>query len=379
MTANLLTRVRHRPQRVATAKTGKTYLVTGGHGMLGSHVVEALLARGEHHVRIFDLVPSPLFEDEVRRGIVTFFQGDLCSRAAIERACKGVDAVFHTAASVNYWADLAFEHDPIHAVNVIGTRNVVDACEATSVRQLIATSSTSVVVTHDILQRPLALADESTPLATAPFLCHYISTKGVAEQTVLAADGRGVLHTAALRPGGMYGPRDQLLTTGIAAGKPGIGTLSNTVDHVYVENVVHAMLLLELQLVPGSPVCGKPYFITNYSPATGSESYIDFNTRFAACFGQRFRLLPERVPRTLAAISQATVQVSGGRAGRYLGELAKLRPATLTLARATFYFSHRRAEADFGYAPLYTADEGMARTAMHLRGATRDRGRGSRP
>jgi nucleoside-diphosphate-sugar epimerase len=366
---NLVAQVRYRPQRVATAKTGKTYLVTGGHGMLGSHLVEALLARGEDHVRIFDLVSSPLFEDEARRGVVTFHQGDLCSRAAIEQACRGVDAVFHTAASVNYWADLAFEHAPIHAVNVIGTRNVVEACEATGVRQLVMTSSTSVVVPHDVLDRPLALADESTPLATAPFLCHYIGTKGLAEQTVLAADGRGGLRTAALRPGGMYGPRDQLITAGIAAGKPGIGALSNVVDHVYVENVVHAMLLLEPRLVPGSPVCGQPYFITNYAPATGSESYMDFNTKFAACFGQKFRVLPERVPRTLASIAQATMRASGGRAERYLGQLAKLRPATLTLARATFYFSHRRAEADFGYAPLYTAEEGMARTVRDLRGA----------
>jgi nucleoside-diphosphate-sugar epimerase len=360
---------RYRPQRVATAKTGKTYLVTGGHGMLGSHVVEALLARGEDHVRIFDIMPSPLFADEVRRGVVTFYQGDLRSPAAIEAACRGVDAVFHTAASVNYWADLAFEHEPIHAVNVTGTRNVVEACAATGVRQLVTTSSTSVVVSHDVLQRPLALVDESTPLATAPFLCHYISTKGLAEQTVLAANGRGELCTAALRPGGMYGPRDQLITAGIAAGKPGIGTLSNVVDHIYVENVVHAMLLLEPRLVPGSPVCGQPYFITNYSPATGSESYLEFNKKFAACFGQQFRLLPERVPRTLASITQSTMRASNGRAERYLGQLAKLRPATVTLARATFYFSHRRAEADFGYAPLYTADEGREQTAMQLRGA----------
>jgi nucleoside-diphosphate-sugar epimerase len=360
---------RHRPQQVATTKTGKTYLVTGGHGMLGSHVVEALLARGEDHVRIFDIVPSPLFEDEVRRGIVSFHQGDLRSRAAIEHACRGVDTVFHTAASVNYWADLEFEHAPIHAVNVIGTRNVVEACEATGVRQLVTTSSTSVVVPHDVLQRPLALVDESTPLATAPFLCHYISTKGLAEQTVLAANGRGVLCTAALRPGGMYGPRDQLITAAIASGKPGIGTLSNVVDHIYVENVVHAMLLLEPRLVPGSPVCGQPYFITNYPPATGSENYLEFNTKFAACFGHRFRLLPERVPRTLASIAQSAVRASGGRAEPYLGQLAKLRPASVTLARATFYFSHRRAEADFGYAPLYTSTEGMERSALHLRGA----------
>lgn len=359
---------RHRPSRVATSRTGKTYLVTGGHGMLGSHLVEALLARGEDRVRIFDLAPSPLFDDEVRRGVITFHRGDLRARQAIEAACEGVNVVFHTAASVNYWSDLPFERDAIHAVNVTGTENVVAACVSAGVRQLVATSSTSVVVPRDVEQRPLALADERAPLATAPFLCHYISTKGLAERAVLAADGRGGLSTAALRPGGMYGPRDQLITAAIAAGAPGIGTRTNVVDHIYVENVAHAFLLLEARLVPGAPVCGQAYFVTNYPPSTGSDTYFDFNVKFAACFGRRFFLLPPAVPSTLARAAQTAVRASGGGADRYLGELRKLRPASVALGRATFYFSHRRAEADFGYAPLYTAEEGMALTARHVRG-----------
>jgi nucleoside-diphosphate-sugar epimerase len=353
---------------VATARTGKTYLVTGGHGMLGSHLVEALLARGEDHVRIFDVAPSPLFDEEVRRGAVTFHRGDLRAHGAIEEACRGVDAVFHTAASVNYWADLPFERDAIHAVNVTGTENVVAACAAAGVRQLVTTSSTSVVVPHDVEQRPLALADERAPLATAPFLNHYIDTKGLAERAVLAADGRGGLCTAALRPGGMYGPREGTITAAIAAGTPGIGTPTNVVDHIYVENVAHALLLVEARLAPGAPVCGQAYFVTNYPPSTGSDSYVAFNTKFAARFGRRFRLLPAAVPAALARAAQAAVRASRGGAQRYLGDLGKLRPASVALARATFYFSHRRAERDFGYAPLYSADEAMELTARYVRG-----------
>jgi hypothetical protein len=71
---------------------------------------------------------------------------------------------------------------------------------------------------------------------------------------------------------------------------------------------------------------------------------------------------------TVTRAAQAAVRASRGAADRYLGELRKLRPASLAIARATFYFSHRRAEADFGYAPLYTADEGMALTVRHVRG-----------
>jgi nucleoside-diphosphate-sugar epimerase len=356
---------RHRPTRCPTKKTSKTYLVTGGHGMLGSHIVEALLARGEDRVHIFDHAPSPLFEEEARQGRVTFHRGDLRDRVRISEVCRGVDTVFHTAASVNYWADLPFELGPIHAVNVTGTENVVEACVAGGVKQLLATSSTSVVVPRDIERRPLALADESAPLATAPFLCHYVQTKGLAEKAVLAADGRGGLCTAALRPGGMYGPRDRLLTAAVAMGLPGIGLRDNVIDHIYVENVVHAFLLLEQRLVPRAPVCGRAYFVTNYAPSSGSERAFDFNTAFSARFGRRFRLLPAAPVSALARAMESAAWASRGRLAPALGELGKLRPASLALSRATYYFSHRRAAEDFGYEPLYTSHEGMDLTARH--------------
>jgi nucleoside-diphosphate-sugar epimerase len=217
--------LRHRPTRVPTAKTGKAYLVTGGHGMLGSHLVEALLARGEERVHVFDLAPSALFEDEARRGLVTFHRGDLGDRAAIDAACRGIDTVFHTAASV------------------------------------------------------------------------------------------------------------------------------------------------EQKLVAGAPVCGRAYFITNYPPSSGSESYLDFNTRFARHFGRTFRLAPAPLISALAWSVQAAVRASGGTIERRLGDLRKLRPSSVALARATFYFSHRRAAEDFGYEPIYTADEGMRLTVEHWKRA----------
>lgn len=358
---------RHHPERVVTSRTDKRYLIIGGHGMLGSHIVEALLARGERQVEVFDLVASPLFSEELSSGRVRFHQGDVLDCARLDRACAGIDTVFHTAAAVNFWADLPFEHAPIFSVNVRGTENVVAACVAAGVRQLLYTSSSSVVVPRHIERQPLVLADEEAPLASAPFLCHYIHTKGCAEQLVLAAHNRGGLLTAALRPGGMYGPRDLLITPSIASGAPGIGRRDNLIDNIYVENVVHAFLLLEKQLSPGSSVGGRPYFITNYPPDSGSESYLDFNSRFFACFGHRFRLAPAAVMTALAWTSQGVILASRGRLERTLGELRKLRPATLALARGTYYFSHRRATQDFAYQPLYTAEEGMQLSAAYYK------------
>src|SRR4051794_29017339 len=177
---------RNVPTRVATQKTGKSYLVVGGHGMLGSHIVEGLLARGEERVAIFDVRESPLFAAEIARGAVKVWTGDVADRAAIGRACKGADTVFHTAASVNFWATRAFEYGPIHRVNVAGTENVIAACREEGVGQLLHTSSTSVVVPRDIERRPIELADERAPYAEEPFLNHYIRTKVAAERAVLA-------------------------------------------------------------------------------------------------------------------------------------------------------------------------------------------------
>jgi 3beta-hydroxy-delta5-steroid dehydrogenase/steroid delta-isomerase len=367
MKARDLSPLRHRPARVPTEKTGKRYLVVGGHGLLGSHLVEGLLARGEQDVHVLDRVPSPLFADEVKSGQVTFHQGEITDLRTVRRACQGAQTVLHTAAHVNYWADQDFEYDSIAAVNVTGTENVVKACQAEGVQQLLHTSSTSVVVPHDLLRRPILFGDERLPYPEAPYLCHYVRTKVLAERSVLGASGSGNLVTAALRPGGLFGPRDQVITAGVRAGLPGAGLDHNVIDHVYVENVVHAFLLLERCLEPDAPAAGQAYFITNYSPVADQgpqcDSYAEFNRRFAAAFGRSFKQAPPWALSAAARVSQTLTRVTRGGATPYLGQLAQLRPSSLTFARATFYFSCLKAFTHLGYAPLYTVDEGMAETA----------------
>ena len=70
-------------------------LVTGGAGFIGSHIVEALLARGDA-VRVLDNLCSG-FRANLSDG-VEFIEGDLCDAGAVAKAVKGVECVFHQAA-----------------------------------------------------------------------------------------------------------------------------------------------------------------------------------------------------------------------------------------------------------------------------------------
>jgi len=65
----------------------------------------------------------------------------------------------------------------------------------------------------------------------------------------------------------------------------------------------------------------------------------------------------------LAWSSRTAVWATRGAIERRLGDLRKLRPSTLALARGTYYFSSHRAQTDFGYKPIYSAEEAIALTA----------------
>jgi sterol-4alpha-carboxylate 3-dehydrogenase (decarboxylating) len=133
----------------------KVYLIIGGGGFLGRYIVENLLSRGEKNVKIFDIRKS--FEEDR----VEFIIGDITKPEDLKKACKGVTTVIHTASpAVGVKGD--YSYDLIYRVNVVGTKNVIEACIEMKVRQLIYTSSASVVFEG----KDLRLANEETPYAT---------------------------------------------------------------------------------------------------------------------------------------------------------------------------------------------------------------------
>ena len=272
-----------------TASRGSACLVTGGAGYLGSHLVRALLARGER-VHVLDVRPAGIEHPELRE-----FVGDLRREDDVRRACEGVGTVFHTASLMTLvGVTRRAERERAHAVNAGGTRNLLHACREAGVARFVYTSSNNVV-----LDREIEGGDERLPYARR-FVDLYSETKALAEQAVLAANAQGGLLTCALRPGGIYGPGEpyvlsrmvDALAKGLLSVKVGSGAARS--DNVYIDDLVVAHLLAAKKLVPGSPVAGRAYFIGDGEPI----NYFEF-------FGPLYVALGRRPPERLAAGASA--------------------------------------------------------------------------
>lgn len=323
-------------------------LVTGGGGFLGRYIVEKLLARGDR-VRV---IARGRYPDVEALGAETI-QADVRDRDAVIAACRGVDVVFHVAALPLLWG----RWEEFFGTNVVGTRNVIEACRAGGVGRLVYTSTPSVVFDDGDLEQ----ADESRPYP-ARYRASYPATKAMAERAVVAASG-GDLLTVALRPHLVWGPRDNHLVPRIL-GRARAGQLvvvgdgRNRVDITYVENAADAHLLAADRLQPGSPVAGQCYFISQGEPVVLWDFVNDLLGRLG---------LP-RVTRAIpypAARALGTVLETAHRVLRLRTEPRMTRFLAAQLAHS-HWFDIGRARRELGYEPRVSTSEGLDRLVASL-------------
>ncbi len=328
-------------------------LVTGGGGFLGRYIVEQLVAQGDT-VRNFSRQDYPALK---KIGVETI-QGDLRDRSATMAACQGVDMVFHSAAAAGIWGPWT----SFYEINTLGTQHVIDGCRHHRVPRLIYTSSPS--VTFD--GRDQRNVDETASYPQR-WLCHYPHSKALAEQRVLAANDRQ-LHTCALRPHLIWGPRDshlvpRLIERARAEKLRIVGDGRNQVDMVYVENAAAAHLQVAAALQADSPVAGRAYFISQGQPVylwqwiNDILKLIDLDP------------VTRRISRT-AATTVGGIAELVYKALRIRSEPPMTRFLAAQLA-TDHYFDLTAAKRDFGYQPTITIDEGMQRLAEWLRGGRR--------
>ena len=246
-------------------------LVTGGGGFLGQALCRGLVERG-HQVLSFNRGQYPAL---AALGVGQI-QGDLADANAVSHAVAGVDAVFHNAAKAGAWGS----YDSYFKANVVGTRNVIAACQQHGVGRLVYTSTPS--VTHRATHPVEGLGADEVPYGE-DFQAPYAATKTIAEQEVLAANSPA-LATVALRPRLIWGPGDAQLVPRLAdRARQGrlriVGDGQNKVDTTYIDNAAQAHFDAFAHLAPGAACAGKAYFISNGQPL---EMEVPLNKLLAA-------------------------------------------------------------------------------------------------
>ncbi|MBN1945979.1 MAG: NAD-dependent epimerase/dehydratase family protein [Bradymonadales bacterium] len=169
--------------------------VTGASGHVGGNLIRALIQQGN---QVRALVRADL---RALEGLaVEQVKGDLLDRGSLDRCFDGVEVVYHLAGHITLSRKTAAEG---RQVNVMGTRNVVEACLARSSVRLVHASSI-----HALVQRPLDQPlDETRPLAEGEGYLQYDQTKALGEREVLAGVKRG-LDAVIINPTAVIGPYD---------------------------------------------------------------------------------------------------------------------------------------------------------------------------
>ena len=215
-------------------------LVTGATGLLGSHIVEQL-RKQDRPVRALVRFGSNV--EWLQRQGVELVEGDLTNLASVERACEGVQCIYHAAARVGDWGPW----DEFVKIAVEGSNNLFDAAEKAGVPRFIHISSISV---YGHRNEPGLVIDETQPLGVNVHKWSYYTRAKVMVENELwrrHEAGSKVKHTV-IRPSWLYGPRDRAtlarLATMIRKGKAKLlGDGDNRLNVVYAGNVAEACIL----------------------------------------------------------------------------------------------------------------------------------------
>ncbi|NEB81434.1 NAD-dependent epimerase/dehydratase family protein [Streptomyces sp. SID14478] len=307
---------------------GRTVLVTGAEGFIGSTLVDLLLDAGAH-VRAF-VHYKPYAEkghlahllDDPR---VEILAGDVRDPGRVCEAVAGCDTVFHLAALIG----IPYSYDSPGAyvqTNVVGTENVAEACRRHSVRRLVHTSTSEVYGTA--LTAPISEAHPLQPQSP------YSASKIGADMMALSHWHAFELPVTVVRPFNTYGPRQSaraVIPTILAQLHSGareikLGSLTPTRDFTYVRDTARGFMA-----VAGSDrALGE---VVNLG--TGQEI-------------------------SIGDLAEALIEASG-REARIVVDPARLRPSGSEVHR--LLSDNARAREWAGWEPEFSLAEGLKRTS----------------
>ncbi|WP_040812687.1 SDR family NAD(P)-dependent oxidoreductase [Nocardia concava] len=324
-------------------------LVTGASGFLGGALVRRLVRDGDYEVAILARATSNLRDLAEVIDRVEVITGDLTDQVSLERATKGVDVVFHSAARV----DDRGTREQFVAENVTATENLVRAAKRNGTSRFVFISSPSALMDRDGGDQ--VNVNESVPYPRR-YLNLYSETKAAAERLVLASN-TAEFQACALRPRAIWGAGDRSGPIVRLLGRAAEGTLPDLsygkqvkASLCHVENIVEACVLA----ARSENIGGKAYFIAD---AEQTDVW-GFLGEVATGLGYA---KPTRQPnrRVLNAIVAAieTVWRIPFVATRWSPPLSRYVVALMT---RTATYDTSAATRDFGYHPIVDRDAGLA-------------------
>jgi nucleoside-diphosphate-sugar epimerase len=321
-------------------------LVTGATGLLGSHIVEQLVARGQP-VRVL-----------VRKGSDTSFldslgvqkaPGDVTDAASVAAAAQGVTTIYHAAAQVGDWGPW----DRFVAVTIGGTRNMLAAARQAGVKRFLHVSSIS---TYGHPDGEGLVLDETAPLGVNLHKWSYYSRAKVeAEKLVWEAHHRGDVPVTVCKPSWLYGPRDRAsmprLIRAIRAGKAKlIGDGGNRLNLTYAGNEAEGCILA----ATADKAIGQIYNLSSDGVITQAQ-YINAIAAAIGC-----KPVTRMVPYKVAYSAGFVLELVGHMFGRKTPPLVT-RYSVWLIGRRCF-FSSDKARGELGWKATVGYDEGIQRS-----------------
>jgi nucleoside-diphosphate-sugar epimerase len=315
-------------------------LVTGATGLVGSHIVERLVAEGWS---VRTLVRDPGAVDGSPTRGVEVRQGDVLDARVFAGAANGCDTIFHAAGVITPrggWR--AFE-----TTNIAGTRNAIAAAESAHARLLHVSS----VAVYGAARYRSSVTDEATPLDALPERAHYARSKRESERLVMDAHHAGRIWAAAVRPDVIYGPRDRQFVPRVArflrrGFAPIIGGGRSTLAIVHAAHVADGAIR-----AAGTDVAaGKAYNLANDFDVSVADFF-----RFAGeGLGASVRLVP--VPLWLARQGLRLLALLDSLSG---GAMRAVTTSSLDFVTRDNPFSSDLARRELGWTPTIRPPVGV--------------------
>ncbi|HEY6780745.1 MAG TPA: NAD-dependent epimerase/dehydratase family protein [Thermoleophilaceae bacterium] len=310
--------------------------LTGAVGFIARALAARYRAAGAEVTGV-DLVADPT------HGIVA---GDIAAPGPWQQALAGSELVIHTAAVVSNAVDL----DGSWRVNVLGTRQVVDAATRGGARRLVHFSSVRAFSDLGFPDR----VSEDHPVR--PDGNPYVDTKIASEQVVLQAHAAGELACTVIRPGDVYGPGSRPWTLLpleiIRSGRfllPARGR--GVFSPVYIENLVDGVVL-----AAAHPDAAGQVFTLSDGVGISSREF----------FAHYFRRLGKRGPICLPTAVAVPLASAADRAERLRGRRTEINAVSMRYLARRGTYSIAKARRMLGYEPAVSLDEGMRRTERWL-------------